>query len=131
MAIRTDATARGGPTEFISGRFQRDYRRVLDEIFSLSGEGRLTLEVLKEISAALLRFFKGRAAEIVYEEKHKVWHAKSIAGRRLATSGWKGKTVQKPDFLDALETSAPETLARLKSRIRAETRHGRSGRPFS
>ena len=126
MVSRPDTTARHGPADLISGRSHRDYRRVFDEIFSSSGEGRMTLDVLKEISAILLAFFRCHAAEIVYEEKRKLWHAKTLAGRPRATSGWKEKAGRGSDFLGAVETAAPEIIARLKSRVRSEKRRGRS-----
>lgn len=126
MVSPTKTSARKDPAAPVFDRSHRDFRHVFDEIFSLSGEGRMTLDVLKEISKTLLRFFKCRAAEIVYEEKHKLWHAKSVAGRPPATSGWKEKAARRPDFFDVIETAAPETLAHLKSRIQAEKRSGRS-----
>ncbi len=128
MVSRPDTMARHGPADLISGRSHRDYRRVFDEIFSSSGEGRMTLDVLKEISAILLAFFRCHAAEIVYEEKHKLWHAKTLAGRPRVTSGWKEKADRGSDFLGAVETAAPEIIARLKSHIRSEKRRGRSPR---
>jgi len=113
-----------GRASSLSAKTYRDFRRVFDDIFSSSGEGRMTLDVLKEISATLLRFFKCRAAEVVYEEKRKLWHAKALAGPPRAISGWKEKTTRNSDFFDLLETPAPGALARLKSAIRSEKRRG-------
>jgi signal transduction histidine kinase len=126
MVPKPKTTARGGGANPLSGKSYRDFRRVFDEIFSFSGEGRMTLEVLKEISATLLRFFKCASAEIVYEEKRKLWHAKAVAGPRRSASGWKEKAARGSDYLDVVETAAPENLSRLKSRLRAERRQGRS-----
>ncbi len=85
----------------------------------------MTLDVLKEISGTLLRFFKCRAVEVVYEEKRKLWHAKALAGPPRAISGWKEKTTRNFDLLDVLETADPGVLARLKSAVRSEKRRGR------
>jgi signal transduction histidine kinase len=125
MANPSKTLAPAGRANSLSAKTYRDFRRVFDDIFSSSGEGRMTLDVLKEISATLLRFFKCRAAEIVYEEKRKLWHAKALAGPPRAISGWKEKTTRNSDFLDVLETAAPGALARLKSAIRSEKRRGR------
>ncbi len=130
MKTRPKPEARGGPGNPLAGKSYRDYRRVFDDIFSSSAEGRMTLEVLKEITAILLRFFKCHAAEIVYEEKRKRWHAKSVAGPPRATSGWKEKAGRGSNFFDVVETAAPGTLARLKSRIRSEKRLGRTPKPL-
>jgi two-component system NtrC family sensor kinase len=128
MVTMPKTMTQGGRASPLSGKSYRDFRRVFDDIFSSSGEGRMTLEVLKEISATLLRFFKCTAVEIVYEEKRKLWHAKTVAGPPRATSGWKEKAARGLDYLDVVETAAPETLARLRSRLRAEQRHGRSSK---
>jgi len=125
MANPSKTLAPAGRAGSLSAKTYRDFRRVFDDIFSSSGEGRMTLDVLKEISAILLRFFKCRAAEVVYEEKRKLWHAKALAGQPRSISGWKEKTKRNSDFFDVLETAAPGAIVRLKSAIRSEKRRGR------
>jgi hypothetical protein len=82
-------TKADGAAERLSDRTYPDFRQVFDEIYSSAGEGRMTLEVLKEISATLLRFFRCLAVEIVCEEKGKLLHAKSRRSRaRSASTVW-------------------------------------------
>jgi two-component system, NtrC family, sensor kinase len=125
MLTKPKPMARGSRTSLLSGKTYRDFRRIFDDIFSSSGEGRMTLEVLKETSATLLRFFKSSAVEIVYEEKRKLWHAKALAGPPWAVSGWKEKAARRSSFLDVLETATPGALDRLKSWTRPAKRPGR------
>jgi signal transduction histidine kinase len=122
MASRQKTPRRGGPADPLAGRTYPDYRGVFNAIFSAAGEGRMTLEVIKEISATLQRFFKCRTAEIVYREKGKLLHAKAVTGRPPATSGWKDKSWGDPPFLDLFESVDPESVARLKSLTRAKNR---------
>ena len=126
MANKPKTLAAAGRASPLSGKSYRDFRRVFDDIFSSSAEGRMTLDVLKEMCAILLRFFKCRTTEIVYEEKGKRWHAKASAGPPRAVSGWKEKAARDSDFLAVLETAAPGALARLTSAVRSENRRGRA-----
>jgi signal transduction histidine kinase len=126
MAVEAKRKARGSPAGLLSGKSYRDFRRVFDAIFALSGEGRMTLELLKETSTTLLGFFKCTSVEIVYEETRKIWHAKALAGPPRSASGWKEKTARHADFLDALETAPPAAVARLKSGVRSAKRPGRA-----
>jgi signal transduction histidine kinase len=125
MPNQPKTLAPAGRAGTLSAKTYRDFRRVFDDIFSSSGEGRMALDVLKEISAILLRFFKCRAAEVVYEEKRKLWHAKALAGPPRSISGWKEKTNRNAELFDVLETAAPGAIVRLKSAIRSEKRRGR------
>ena len=85
MVSRTKTAARRGPADLISDRSHRYFRRVFDEIFSLSGEGRMTLDVLKEISATLLRFFVGPMA--AYHERKSAFKALMARGEPNAADG--------------------------------------------
>ena len=104
-----------GPVDPIAVRTYQEFRRLFDDIFSSSGEGRMTLEVLKGMSAALLRFFGCRAVEIVCEEKGKLLHAKALSGRPPSISGWREKGTGDKTFLDVIETVPAEMVDRLKS----------------
>ena len=126
MSPQPKPKTRGRRASLLSGKTYREFRRLFDDIFSSSAEGRMTLEVLKEISGSLLPFFKCSAVEIVYEEKRKLWHVKSLAGAPRTISGWKEKTARRGDFFDVLETAAPEFLVRLKSSARSGARFGRA-----
>ncbi len=117
--------AHDGRASLLSGNTYREFRRVFDDIFAASGEGRMTLDVLKETSETLLRFFNCAAVEMVYEEKRRLWHAKALAGPPRNASGWKEKAVRRCHLLDVLETVAPAARARLKSALRSSTRPGR------
>ncbi len=118
MASSLTANARDSPADPLTGRTYPDYRRVFDDIFSAAGEGRMTLEVIKEITSTLLRFFKCRTTEIVYREKGKLLHSMTVNGRPPATSGWKEKSGGDSSFLDLIESIDPASVARLKSLIR-------------
>jgi transcriptional regulator of acetoin/glycerol metabolism len=48
----------GGPAERFSARTYPEFRRLFDDIFASAGEGRMTLDILKVISAALLRILR-------------------------------------------------------------------------
>jgi len=108
-------------TERFSGRSYAEYRRIFNRILASAGEGRITLEVLKEISGSLLQFFGCSAVEIVFQEGRKVLHAKTVSGKPPATSGWKEKSVLQPViFFDAIESVSPDLVDRLKSRCKAD-----------
>jgi signal transduction histidine kinase len=102
--------------EHLSARTYPDFRRLFDDIFSSSGEGRMTLEVLKGISGMLLQFFRCRAVEIVCEEKGNLLHAKALSSRPPSVSGWREKGPLAPTFFDVIETAPAEMVSRLKSR---------------
>lgn len=125
MASSLTANTRDGPADPLTGRTCPDYRRVFDDIFSAAGEGRMTLEVIKEISSTLLRFFKCRTTEIVYREKGKLLHAMTVNGHPPATSGWMDKSGGHSSFPDLIESIDPASVARLKSRIRPGCRKRR------
>jgi signal transduction histidine kinase len=108
-------------TERFSGRSYAEYRRIFNRILASAGEGRITLEVLKEISGSLLQFFGCCAVEIVFQEGRKVLHAKTVSGKPPATSGWKEKSALQPViFFDAIESVSPDLVDRLKSRCQAD-----------
>ncbi len=103
------------PVEGLSARTYQDFRRLFNEIFASAGEGRMTLEILKTIAATLLRFFRGRAVEIVCEEKGKLLHAKALSGRPPPVSGWREKEPGARSFFDVIETAPAEMVDGLKS----------------
>jgi signal transduction histidine kinase len=113
----------GGPVERIAARTYPEFRRLFDDIFSSAGEGRMPLDVLKEISATLLRFFRCRAIEIVCEEKDKLLHAKALSGPPSSVSGWREKDAGHRAFFDVIETAAAEMVNRLKSEDPFEAGH--------
>ncbi len=106
---------RSVPAEGRSTRFFQDFRQLYDDIFSSSGEGRMTLDVLKGISSTLLRFFNCRAVEIVCEEKGKLLHGKALSGSPPTLSGWREKGPGDRTFIDAIETASAEMVQCLKS----------------
>lgn len=75
----------------------------------------MTLEVLKGVSAELLRFFRCRAIEIVCKEKGKLLHAKALSGRPPSVSGWREKDPGDRTFFDVIETAPAEMVNGLKS----------------
>lgn len=104
-----------GPLECIAAKAYKDYRQLFDDIFSSAGEGRMSLEVLKGISATLLQFFRCRAVEIVSEEKGRLLHAKALSGRQPSASGWREKDPGGRTFFDVIETAPADMVNRLKS----------------
>jgi hypothetical protein len=62
MLTEKQPAARKSPAERLSGRTYKDYRRAFDQIISSAAEGRMTLEVLKDIGSNLLRFFRCSAS---------------------------------------------------------------------
>lgn len=113
-------TKTGGPLESTAARTYQDFRQLFDDIFSSAGEGRMSLEVLKGISAALLRFFRCRAVEIVWQEKGRLLHAKALSGRRPRVSGWREKDPGSRTYVDVIETAPAEMISRLKSEDRLD-----------
>jgi len=81
------AAKRTRPAERFSGRSHAEYRRLFNKILSSSGEGRITLAVLKDISRMLQRFYGARLVEIVYRENHKLLHAKTARESRRSHRG--------------------------------------------
>ena len=121
MLTAKQPAARKRPAERLSGRTYKDYRRAFDRIISAAAEGRMTLEVLKDISSDLLLFFRCSAAEIVVQEKQKTLHAKALGGRPPSCTGWREKGLYASAYIDAIETVPRELIERLKSRL-ARTR---------
>jgi hypothetical protein len=93
---------------------QTDFRQVFNDIFSSAGEMRMTLDVLKEISATLLSFFGCRAIEAVCEEKGKLLHAKALSGHPPSVSGWRERPAGEKSLLEVIETAPTEIVKRLK-----------------
>ena len=120
MLTEKPPAARKSPIERLSGRTYKDYRRAFDQIISSAAEGRMTLEVIKDISSNLLRFFRCRAAELVVQEKQKILHAKALGGRPLSCTGWREKD-HASSYIDAIESVPRELIERLKSSL-ARTR---------
>jgi signal transduction histidine kinase len=80
----------------------------------------MTLEMLKAIAALLRGFLRAGAAEIVYREKGRLLHAKSLAGRPPVLSGWRENRPGARTLLGVLETAPAGALGRLKSRPAAK-----------
>ena len=114
-----------GPVERLSARTYPEYRRLFDDTFSAAGEGRMTLEVLKDIAEKLLRFFSCRAAEIVCEEKGKLLHAKALGGPSPSISGWRERTSGDKTFLDVIETAPRKLITHLEPIEPLEAGHPR------
>lgn len=106
-------------TERFSGKSYAEYRRIFNQILASAGEGRITLEVLKEISETLLQFFGCGAVEIVFQENRKFLHAKTVKGKPPVTSGWKEKSLLQSVIFDAMESVPPDLVDHLKSRYYA------------
>ncbi len=111
-------------TERFSGRSYAAYRRIFNQILASAGEGRITLEVLKEITQTHWQFFGCSSVEIVFQEGRKLLHAKTVQGKPPVTSGWKEKSVSQTAIFDAVESVPPDLIARLKSRYRANKKKG-------
>jgi hypothetical protein len=117
MLTEKQPAARKSPAERLSGRTYKDYRRAFDQIISSAAEGRMTLEVLKDIGSNLLRFFRCSAAELVVLEKQKTLHAKALGGRPPSCTGWREKGLHASAYIDAIESVPRELIERLKSSL--------------
>ena len=117
MLTEKQPAARKSPVERLSGRTYKDYRRAFDQIISSAAEGRMTLEVLKDISSNLLRFFRCSAAELVVQEKQKTLHTKALGGRPPSCRGWREKGLHASAYIDAIESVPRELIERLKSSL--------------
>ncbi|MCU0559183.1 MAG: ATP-binding protein [Desulfobacterales bacterium] len=103
-----------GFVEPLSAKSYAGYRRLFDRIMASAAEGRMTLEVLKEAAGTLLRFFECEAAEVVYQEKQKIFHAKCVNSDRPACSGWKEKSAPSASCIEAVESAPRELVERLQ-----------------
>jgi len=117
MLTEKQPAARKSPVERLSGRTYKDYRRAFDQIISSAAEGRMTLEVLKDISSNLLRFFRCSAAELVVQEKQKTLHTKALDGRPPSCTGWREKGLHASAYIDAIESVPCELIECLKSSL--------------
>ena len=117
---RNNSVKQPRSVERFSGRSHAEYRRLFNRILSSSGEGRITLAVLKDISRMLQRFYGCRTIEIVYKVKQKLLHAKTVRGRSTITSGWKEKQFRDSNICDLIESIPSDLLGRFKTRWQAE-----------
>lgn len=76
----------------------------------------------------LQRFYGCRMIEIVYKEKHKLLHAKTIRGKSTITSGWKEKHARDSNICDYIESIPSDPLERFKTRWHAEKQKGKRRR---
>ncbi len=120
MTTRTTPKPIDGFAEPLSGKSYAGYRQLFDLIMTSAAEGRMTLEVLKEATGTLLRFFECEVAEFVYQEKQKVFHAKCVNTADPACSGWKEKTAPSGDCIEAIESVPRVMVDRLKSLCQPE-----------
>jgi signal transduction histidine kinase len=125
---RPTSKKRAPATERLSGRSLADYRRLFNRILSSSGEGRITLAVLKDISRMLQRFYGCTIVEIVYKENQKLLHVKTVKGTSRITSGWKERQVGHTDICDFIESIPSDPLRRFKARRHTERKKGKSRR---
>jgi signal transduction histidine kinase len=58
-----------GPIDTLSGRSYREFRQLFDRVFSSAGEGRVTVDILRELADELRGFFGCRAVEIACSEQ--------------------------------------------------------------
>jgi signal transduction histidine kinase len=124
MLTEKPPAARKSPVERLSGRTYKDYRRAFDQIISSAAEGRMTLEVLKDISSNLLRFFRCSAAELVVQEKQKTLHTKALGGHPPSCRGWREKDLHASAYIDAIESVPRELIERLKPSLASTRKKG-------
>jgi two-component system, NtrC family, sensor kinase len=103
-----------GFIEPLSGKSYAGYRQLFDRIMAAAAEGRMTLEVLKEVTGTLLRFFECEVAEFVYQERQKIFHAKCVHADSPVCSGWKEKTPPSGGCIDAIECVPRAMVEHLK-----------------
>jgi signal transduction histidine kinase len=115
MTTRTAPTPIDGFVEPLSGKSYAGFRQAFDLIMASAAEGRMTLEVLKEVAGILLAFFECETAEFTYQEKQKVFHAKCGRAAHPPCSGWKEKTMPAGGCIDAIESVPRALVDRLKS----------------
>ena len=61
----------------LSSRTKDDFRRFSDAVMSLAAKGRITLELLRDISFRLMDFTGCGVVEIAYAEREKIFHCDS------------------------------------------------------
>ncbi|MFO7706987.1 MAG: ATP-binding protein [Desulfobacterales bacterium] len=120
MPTPTPKKSIDGSIEPLSGKSYAGYRQLFDRIMASAAEGRMTLEVLKETTGTLLRFFGCETCEFVYQEKKKIFHAKCVNADSPACNGWKEKTPLSGGCIEAIESVPRALTARLKSLFHPE-----------
>lgn len=91
-----------GPIDTLSGRSYREFRQLFDRVFSSAGEGRVTIDILRELAGELRGFFGCRAVEIACGEQGRRLRVLTIEGAdpvAVMTRGGPGDAT-----LPALET---------------------------
>ena len=129
MTTPTLSQSIDGFVEPLSSKSYAGYRQLFDLIMTSAAEGRMTLEVLKEVTGTLLRFFECQAAEFVYQEKQTLFHAKCVKAADPVCSGWKEKTAPSGGCIEAIESVPRVLVERWKSLCRPK-RMPAAGRPL-
>lgn len=113
-------TSIDGFVEPLSRHSYAGYCQLFDRIMVSAAEGRMTLEVLKEVTGMLQHFFESEVAEFVYQERQTLFHAKCTAASGAACSGWKERTAPPGGCIEAVESVPRAIVDHLKSLCRPE-----------
>ena len=118
------------PIESLTGRSYRDFRQLFDRVFSSAGEGRMTLEILRELAGELQRFFACRTVEIACDEQDRRLRVLSAAGVPPSTTVWRTRAAPAETILGSLATLPAEVVRPLEIERRRSPDRRRLARLF-
>jgi signal transduction histidine kinase len=118
------------PIESLTGRSYRDFRQLFDRVFSSAGEGRMTLEILRELAGGLQRFFACRTVEIACNEQDRRLRVLSAEGVPPSTTVWRTRAAPAETILGSLATLPAEVVRPLEIERRRSPDRRRLARLF-